>query len=113
MEAALGAKILNVLRITFLGAYNHTTAILGAIYLISLWRLFVKCGVKGWWALVPVARVYKLALCADREQEGRTLTTLNAANILANVIMIFTERGSIIYFGCALIDFALFFAIPH
>ena len=40
MEAALGAKILNVLRITFLGAYNHTTAILGAIYLISLWRLF-------------------------------------------------------------------------
>ena len=111
MEAALGAKILNVLRITFLGAYNHTTAILGAIYLISLWRLFVKCGVKGWWALVPVARVYKLALCADREQEGRTLTTLNAANILANVIMIFTERGSIIYFGCALIDFALFFAM--
>ena len=111
MEAALGAKILNVLRITFLGAYNTTTAILGAIYLISLWRLFVKCGVKGWWALVPVARVYKLALCADREQEGRTLTTLNAANILANVIMIFTERGSIIYFGCALIDFALFFAM--
>ena len=111
MEAALGTKILNVLRITFLGAYNHTTAILGAIYLISLWRLFVKCGVKGWWALVPVARVYKLALCADREQEGRTLTTLNAANILANVIMIFTERGSIIYFGCALIDFALFFAM--
>ena len=111
MEAALGAKILNVLRITFLGAYNTTTAILGAIYLISLWRLFVKCGVKGWWALVPVARVYKLALCADREQEGRTLTTLNAANILASVIMIFTERGSIIYFGCALIDFALFFAM--
>ena len=111
MEAALGEKILNVLRIIFLGAYNHTTAILGAIYLISLWRLFVKCGVKGWWALVPVARVYKLALCADREQEGRTLTTLNAANILANVIMIFTERGSIIYFGCALIDFALFFAM--
>ena len=111
MEAALGTKILNVLRITFLGAYNTTTAILGAIYLISLWRLFVKCGVKGWWALVPVARVYKLALCADREQEGRTLTTLNAANILANVIMIFTERGSIIYFGCALIDFALFFAM--
>ena len=111
MEAALGAKILNVLRIFFLGAYNHTTAILGVIYLISLWRLFVKCGVKGWWALVPVARVYKLALCADREQEGRTLTTLNAANILASVIMIFTERGSIIYFGCALIDFALFFAM--
>ena len=111
MEAALGAKILNVLRITFLGAYNTTTAILGAIYLISLWRLFVKCGVKGWWALVPVARVYKLALCADREQEGRTLTTLNAANILASVIMILTERGSIIYFGCALFDFALFFAM--
>ena len=111
MEAVLGVKILNLLRLLFLNAVNNTTAILGIIYLICLWRLFVKCGVKGWWALVPVARVYKLALCADREQEGRTLTTLNAANILANVIMIFTESGSIIYFGCSLIDFALFFAM--
>ncbi len=111
MEAALGVKILNLLRLLFLNAVNNTTAILGIIYLICLWGLFVKCGVKGWWALVPVARVYKIALCADREQEGRTLTTLNAANILANVIMIFTESGSIIYFGCSLIDFALFFAM--
>ena len=110
MEAALGVKILNLLRLLFLNAVNNTTAILGIIYLICLWRLFVKCGVKGWWALVPVARVYKIALCADREQEGRTLTTLNAVNILANVIMIFTESGSLIYFGCALIDFAFLFA---
>ena len=99
------------MRLLFLNAVNNTTAILGIIYLICLWGLFVKCGVKGWWALVPVARVYKIALCADREQEGRTLTTMTAVNILANVIMIFTESGSLIYFGCALIDFA-FLSFP-
>ena len=46
-------------------------------YLAGLWAVFVKSGLKGWWALVPCARQYKLGLCAGREPEGRTLAVLD------------------------------------
>ena len=39
------------------GAYSIVTSIL---YLVGLWKIFEKCGLKGWWALVPLARVYQL-----------------------------------------------------
>lgn len=37
---------------------------------VGLWKLFPKCGVRRKWALVPFARFYKLAECADREEDG-------------------------------------------
>ena len=45
----------------------------GALFMIGLWKMFEKSGVKGWWALIPGAREYKLACCAGRESEGRVL----------------------------------------
>ena len=107
MEAALWTKILSVLRLVFLNSWDGQTSILGILYLISLWRFFVKCGVRGWWALVPIARIYKIALCADREQEGRTLSTMVAAFYLADIIMSFTESGGLLSFGCMLLTLAL------
>ena len=58
---------------------------LGLMYIVGLYRIFRKCGLEGWWALVPVARTYKLSLCADRELEGRTLARLDALLILARI----------------------------
>lgn len=45
----------------------------GALFMVGLWKMFEKSGVKGWWALIPGAREYQLACCAGRESEGRVL----------------------------------------
>ena len=67
----------------FEGAGSTWRMATGILYVAGLWGIFRKCGVRGWWALVPVARTYKLSVCADREMEGRTLTILDALMILA------------------------------
>ena len=43
---------------------------------IGYWHIFKKCGVKKFWAFVPIARDYHLSICADREKEGRTLAII-------------------------------------
>ncbi len=43
---------------------------------IGYWHIFKKCGVKKFWAFVPIAREYHLSICADREKEGRTLAII-------------------------------------
>ena len=58
----------------------------GGLYLIGLCGIFTKCGVEGWWALVPMARWRKLGACADREPEGRTLAFLEGLRILLALI---------------------------
>ncbi|WP_026665207.1 ATP-binding cassette domain-containing protein [Butyrivibrio sp. FC2001] len=70
---------------------------------IGCWNLFKKCGVKSFWAVIPVAREYHISLCADKEEDGRTLTLLsfiyyaswlvgrfiNSSNRLSVIIFIF------------------------
>ena len=99
--------ILDILRyIMFPGATDRNMVILAIIYLAGLWGVFVKCGLKGWWALVPVARDYKLALCADREQEGRTLCIVHIVLIVTYTLTRFVDSGSILSGLCTMIDFA-------
>ena len=90
---------LNSLSIILLGtslelSYGLASAVL---FLAGLWKIFEKCGLKGWWALVPVARMYKLALCADRELEGRTLVITDALTILVGIAGQFIQEGSDAY----------------
>ena len=61
-----------------------------ALYLAGLWGIFRKSGIEGWWALVPVARSYKLACCAGREVEGRIYCLTDLAIVLFNVMMTVT-----------------------
>ena len=58
-------KELNVLLYVLFGSFDTLSTILSVLYMIGLWRLFVKCGLKGWWALVPIVKYYKLALCGQ------------------------------------------------
>ena len=44
-----------------------------ALFMIGLWKMFEKSGVKGWTALIPGAREYQMGRCAGREPEGRVL----------------------------------------
>ena len=65
-------------------------SIFGVLEVIGLFFLFKKSGVKSYWAFVPFARLYRLAECADREEEGRILTIstfiLFVINVLADYI---------------------------
>ena len=57
MGADFWSKILDILCYAmFPGSIDRVTRILGAFYVAGLWGVFVKCGLKGWWALVPVIR---------------------------------------------------------
>ncbi len=68
-----------------LGGTGMTTVIFGTLYIIGLWRLFVKSGIKGWWALIPCANDYQLGRCAGREPEGRALAVFDFLNRTINV----------------------------
>ena len=79
------AHIPDMISLVLFGTAIHPVFLPQAVlWLIGLWKIFEKCGLKGWWALVPVARVYQLALCSDRELEGRPLTVLEAVQILVS-----------------------------
>ncbi|MBQ6672215.1 MAG: ATP-binding cassette domain-containing protein, partial [Spirochaetales bacterium] len=73
-------KILDVLAILMFGTDLSVFTVFRVLNLVGLWFMFGKSGVKSWWALVPCARSYKLAKCADREPEGRMLFVMEALN---------------------------------
>lgn len=80
-------KILNFILQAFLngGIDSPITTVIGALFLAGLWGIFQKCGLKGWWALIPVVRDYKLGLCAGRESEGRMAAVLSAISLLLSI----------------------------
>lgn len=57
----------------------------GILWIVCLWKLFEKSGVKGWWALIPCAREYQLARCAGRESEGRVLAVAEFIMTMLNI----------------------------
>ena len=65
--------------------YDMVILIHQILFLIGLWKIFSKCGEKGWWAFVPFARHIKFGNCSDRESEGHKLMIvimlMNALNI--------------------------------
>ena len=61
-------------------------SILGLIEIAGLYFLFKKSGVKPYWAFIPFARIYRLAECADREEEGRILTISTVLLFVINVL---------------------------
>ena len=91
-------KILDIFSYLMLSAapqvFPNAGIIMGILYITGLWGVFVKCGLKGWWALVPIARDYKLALCADREQEGRSLLVVRIILLLHYTVNLFLNPAS-------------------
>ena len=53
-----------------------------ALFAAGLYKLFSKCGKKGWWALVPGLRYLRLGECAGKEREGRALILLDISSIV-------------------------------
>ena len=55
----------------------------------GMWGIFRKCGIQGWWALVPCARDAKLGEAAGMEKEGRVIAMLRGLTILLKIINLF------------------------
>ena len=62
---------------------------------IGYWLIFRKCGVRGWYALIPVAREYQLGRCADRERDGRTFAITYVICNLLEIIGSFLPKEKI------------------
>ena len=42
----------------FFGGTEGHVIVSSALFMIGLWKMFEKSGIKGWWALIPAAREY-------------------------------------------------------
>ena len=80
-------NVIRVLLMLFLGENSMPEVILRALFIISLWKIFKKSGVKSWWALIPWAREYQLSRCAGREQEGRVWSVCSFGMTVLNLIV--------------------------
>ncbi len=56
---------------------------------LGFWQIFGKCGIeKKWWALIPVFRLYKLSVCARREEMGKRVMIASFADYLLQFVYI-------------------------
>ena len=101
-------SVLEILSIIFLDTSPSVLSIAMSVAVIfGMWGIFRKCGIPGWWALIPVAREFRLGECADREKEGRTLAVLQFFTTLANLGSAFFVDGSNVDTMYAILSFAL------
>ncbi|MBR4332043.1 MAG: ABC transporter ATP-binding protein [Clostridia bacterium] len=101
-------KILNILCALLFNADLDAISILwNSLTIVGFWGIFHKCGVKGWWALVPFARKYKLGLCAGRESEGRVLAVVDVLMNVCNAIVLFLNPESSLYLFLGTVAFIL------
>ena len=88
--------IADVLLKIFLGAglTSVFSLIVNALFIFGVWGIFTKCGIKGWWALIPCAREAKLGEAAGMGREGRIAGTFQGLCILVNLIGEFPGAGT-------------------
>ncbi|MDO5122279.1 MAG: hypothetical protein Q4D46_09400, partial [Erysipelotrichaceae bacterium] len=94
----------------------HYAAI--ALFTIGLWKILEKCGAKGWWALIPGGRYYKLGDVVECDNAGVVVLFLEVVYVLARIASEFVAEDTIYYsyLGLAvivvvLIQFAFMFRI--
>ena len=83
-------NVLNVLGTIFLGSSDWMFMIPEVLFIVGLYPLLRKSGIKPWWAFVPVVRRYMLCRCAGCEKEGRVLMVLEVSSI------VFSLSGAVI-----------------
>ena len=93
---------------------NHSTysIVTSILFSVGLYRILKKSGIPGWWAFVPCAKYYKLAVCGGREPEGRAafivyllLTASNVTAYLLNENTIWFYLAFILYMTLGIVSF--------
>ena len=90
---------MQILKLLLFGSYNNVDILTEILFSVSLVPLFKKCGVRWFWALVPVARTFFLGKCADREPEGKICAVIDAVNGVLLLMLYYTHANSFPYFG--------------
>ena len=77
-------KILNLFTTFFFQQTTDTTVyiVIHVLYLFGMYGIFRKCGLKGWYALIPCLQEDKLGEAVGMEKEGRVAAMLQGVNIL-------------------------------
>ena len=65
----------------------------GSLMIFGMWGIFRKCGIKGWYALVPCLREARTGEAAGMEKEGRVAAFLTGLNVLLSIIDLFQPAG--------------------
>ena len=83
--------VIKILLILLTGSTSPSVPniISSSLFLVGLWKVFEKSGIKGWWVLLPGAREYQLARCAGRESEGPVFSLASFGIVLLEVIVAF------------------------
>lgn len=81
-------NILDVITVFF---FQQTTdgivyIILQALYIAGMYGIFQKCGLKGWYALLPCLREDKFGEIVGMEKEGRVIAMLQGLSIILREI---------------------------
>ena len=81
-------NILDLILILLFDSRQILLILFRVLYILGAWKLLSKSGLRPWWSLVPWAREYQLARCANREPEAHVyfitsmcLTALHVVNI--------------------------------
>ena len=61
----------------------------GSLFLFGMWGIFQKCGIKGWYALIPCIREAKMGEAAGMEKEGRVAAFLTGLTTVLGVVDLF------------------------
>ena len=77
-------KILDLFTTFFFQQTTDTAVYIAmhALYLFGMYGIFRKCGLKGWYALIPCLQEDKLGEAVGMEKEGRVAAMLQGINIL-------------------------------
>ncbi len=69
-------NIIKFFLVLLLGVSYDSPFVMGTevLYIAGTWKMLVKSGIRGWWALIPGAREYQVSRCAGREADGRALS---------------------------------------
>ena len=100
---------MKIAMIVLFGTTSVTGAVMTALFIVGLWAMLQKSGIPGWWALIPGAREYMLARCAEREPEGR-ITCLTSLAIL--VVQLLQQLELLTFSAAEEIESINYLAIP-
>ena len=62
-----------------------------ALFIVGLWGILQKAGIKSWWALIPCARYARLGEAAGRDVEGRVVAMTDGLMIISRLVIQFID----------------------
>lgn len=100
-------RVVNMLSMLLFNSNRMWVIISECLLVIGLAKIFRKCGVRWWYALIPCYRMYIWAKCVGHESDGKTLFLLDLILRLLNTLILFINDGDL---ATALLD-GLSFAV--